>query len=170
MHLSMTILLIGLGQAGETTTEHRLLVDRNPEDLYEAPVISPIHDGLPQPQVAPEDGRWVGKREWPAGVFLPMALNLELRRYHRACERLPGVFQVQLDDLRVVHAAEVAQAVAVAVARERARWVRRGLDAPPLAETGLPDWLETALWVVGGVTAVGVGVLIGWGARGLAGQ
>jgi hypothetical protein len=159
-------LLIGLAQGAEA--EHRLEVERDPDELYTAPRISPLPSGLPQPQVAPEDGRWVsteGTESWAAGVFLPMELNLELRRRARACDKLPGLFQVQLDQLKRVAAAELAQAVALAVARERVSHVRQGLEAPAIDEGGLPNWIETPLIIAGVVLAAGVGAWVGWQAR-----
>jgi len=94
-------------------------------DLWEAPRLSPLPD-LPEPQLSPEQGYWTedtGKR-WPAGVFLPPLLNLHLRCSLRALDKMPELFQVQLDQLRLFHDAKVQAELEKQAAKNTAENIR----------------------------------------------
>ena len=155
--LPTLILSLGLAQTADTTTDpYRAEVIRGP-GLYDAPHLSPLPEDLPPAEI--RDG----------GVWLPMQLNLALGTYRRACDLLPGVVQVQLDQLELVEAARWAQGLELGAARERVRRAVEALEAPPLAQAGLPSWIRTGLLIVGGVVLVTLGVLAGWGLHGAVG-
>jgi hypothetical protein len=96
-----------------------------------------------------------------------MELNLELRKQSRACDKLPWVFQTQLDQLKRITLIEIEHAANLAAAKERARWLKGSVAH----ESGWLDrlWqaLEVPIIIVGATAIVGLSFVAGWQLRGV---
>lgn len=150
--LLVTILLTG-------PAESRLEIDRE-RDLYRAPRVSRRPIDLPEPQVAPMDGIWIeasGKR-WPAGVFLPPALNIELRRRSRALDRLPELFQLQLDELKRHHELEIEKAIDQTEVRLKIERIQEQLETSALDCDEMMSFFEKVGW---GAILLTIGAVVG---------
>lgn len=153
MHLWILTALLGVAPA---TIEDLEVPDLTIEvgGLYDAPRVAP----LPFELLPPSERR-------DGGVWLPMALHLAMTRWWGVyADEMPGLMQAHLDMARDAEQAAYARGLKLGAARERHRHAQAALEQPPLAPpVGLPGWLATTLYVVGGCILIGLGVAAGWG-------